>query len=195
MLPPQRASSDSTYTTIPVSFSAAISRSFQNLSTTYSRQRPWPEFLASASECSRPDSLAGATSRLRLNSKYFGINYAIVITLCGAFSLLGSPLYLLLIASVFFLWLLLWFSREDQIVIGGHHISEQAVMIGLAVVSVAVLWFTGVFNTLLIGVSVGILIVAVHCMLRIPEGVFLDENDAVHSGLINAQSTPSVNRV
>ncbi|KAK1397847.1 hypothetical protein POM88_007710 [Heracleum sosnowskyi] len=187
-----RSPTDSVYTPIPISFSAAISRSFHNLSTFVSRHRPWPEFLSSAGEFNRPESLAVATSRLRLNSKYFGINYAIIITVCAAVSLLGAPLSLFMIAFVLLMWILLWFCREDQIVIGGSYVSDQAVVVGLGLVSVMVVWFTGVLNSLLVGISVGILIACVHCVFRNPEGLFLDENDAVHSGLIGSQPGPNV---
>ncbi|KAL8147002.1 PRA1 family protein G2-like [Apium graveolens] len=185
-----RSPTASVYTPLPISFSGVISRSFHNLSTFISRHRPWPEFLSSAGEFTRPDSLTGITSRLRLNSKYFGINYTIIITVCTSIALLGAPLSLLMIALVCLMWILLWFCREDQIVIAGSFVSDQAVVIGLGLVSVVVVWFAGVLNSLLVGISVGILVSALHCLFRNPDGLFLDENDAVHSGLIGSQSSP-----
>lgn len=79
--------------------------------------------------------------------------------------------------------------------IGGSYVSDQAVAVGLGLVSVVILWFTGVFNSLLVGISVGILISGLHCLFRNPEGLFLDENDALDSGLIGSQSGQNVNRV
>lgn len=79
--------------------------------------------------------------------------------------------------------------------IGGSYVSDQVVVVGLGLVSVMVVWFTGLLNSFLVGISVGILIAGVHCVFRNPEGLFLDENDAVGSGLIGSQSGPNVSRV
>ncbi|KAK3013349.1 hypothetical protein RJ639_008342 [Escallonia herrerae] len=181
-----------TYTTIPISGADVISRSFQNLSSSLSRSRPWPEFLAGAGSFVRPDSLAGAGIRLRCNAKYFGANYAILTSACAAASLIGSPVALIVAAFVGMLWLVLYFFREDPLVVLGRHVSDWAVMVGLVTVSVLAVWFTGILNNLLIGIGVGVLISAVHGVFRNPEGLFLDENEAASDGLIRPRSNLSL---
>lgn len=79
--------------------------------------------------------------------------------------------------------------------IGGSHVSDQAVMLVLGLVSVLVVWFTGVLNSLLVGISVGILIAVGHGVFRNPEGLFLDENDAMDSGLIGSNVDSNVYRI
>lgn len=69
--------------------------------------------------------------------------------------------------------------------------SDQVVIVGLILVSVLAVWFTGIFNNLLIGISVGILISTLHGVFRNPEGLFLDENDALASGLIGQSASDS----
>ncbi|KAH6822837.1 hypothetical protein C2S53_017236 [Perilla frutescens var. hirtella] len=186
---PSTAASAPAYTTIPISGIDVVSRSTQNLSASLSRCRPWPEFLATISALDFPPSLSAASVRLRCNAAYFSVNYAIIVTACAAASLISTPIALLLIGSVFFLWLILHFFREDPLLIWGRHVSDWAVICGLVVLSAVALWLTGPLNSLSIGIIVGLLISAVHGALRNPEGLFLDENDAVSSGLIVSQST------
>ncbi|KAG8386569.1 hypothetical protein BUALT_Bualt03G0162000 [Buddleja alternifolia] len=168
-----------TYTTIPISGIDVVSRSTQNLSACLSRSRPWPEFLTTTAALDFPTSLSDASLRFRRNATYFSVNYAIIITACAAVSLIGTPIALIVIGFVFFLWLILHFFREDPLLVWGHHISDLGVILGLVLVSVAALWMTGPLNSLSIGIGVGLLISVVHGVLRNPEGLFLDENDAV----------------
>ncbi|PIN12645.1 Prenylated rab acceptor 1 [Handroanthus impetiginosus] len=178
------ATPPATYTTIPISAIDVISRSTQNLSASLSRCRPWPEFLATTSALDFPESFSAASLRFRRNASYFSVNYAIIITVCAAVSLIGYPIALIIIGFVFFLWLILHFFREDPLIIWGHQVSDWAVILGLVLVSVAALWITGPLNSLSIGIVIGLLISVVHGLLRNPEGLFLDENDAVSNGLI-----------
>ncbi|XP_075483310.1 PRA1 family protein G2-like [Primulina tabacum] len=177
------------YTTIPISGGAVISRSTQNLTVCLSRARPWPEFLATTAIIDLPPSFSAATHRLRRNSSYFSVNYAIIVTACAAASLIGAPIALIVIGFVFFLWLILHFFREDPLLIWGYHVNDLAVILGLVLVSIAALWIIGPLNNLSIGIGVGLLIFAIHGVLRNPEGLFLDENDAVSDGLVSSQST------
>ncbi|KAL7130683.1 hypothetical protein ABFS83_13G150400 [Erythranthe nasuta] len=161
-----------TYTTIPISGIDVVSRSAQNLSACLSRCRPWPEFLATISALDFPPSLSAAYIRFRRNGSYFSVNYTIIITACAALSLIGSPVALVIIGFVFFLWLILHFFREDPLLIWGHHVSDWAVVMGLGLVSVAALWITGPLSSLSIGIGVGLSISVVHGVLRNPEGFF-----------------------
>ncbi|GFP94786.1 pra1 family protein g2 [Phtheirospermum japonicum] len=178
------------YTTIPISGVDVIYRSTQNLSASLSRCRSWPEFLTTTA-FDLPLSLSAAYVRFRRNSTYFSVNYAIIITACAAISLIGSPIALIVIGFVYFLWLILHFFREDPLLIWGHQVSDWAVIVGLVLVSIAAFWITGPLNSLSIGVGLGLLISVVHGVLRNPEGLFLDENDAVSNGLIVSNSKPT----
>ncbi|KAL1556102.1 PRA1 family protein G2-like [Salvia divinorum] len=178
-----------TYTTIPISGIDVIYRSTQNLSASLSRCRPWPEFLATVSALDLPPSLSAASLRLRRNAAYFSLNYAIIVTACAAVSLITTPVALILLGFLLFLWLILHFFREDPLLVWGRHVSDWAVIAGLAVLSILALWITGPLHNLSIGIIVGLLISVVHGVLRNPEGLFLDENDAVSTGLIAPHST------
>lgn len=70
-------------------------------------------------------------------------------------------------------------------VVLGHQVSDLAVISGLATVSAIVVWYTGILNSLMIGIMMGVLLSVIHGSLRNPEGLFVDEDDAVSSGLIS----------
>ncbi|XP_057765356.1 PRA1 family protein G2 [Salvia miltiorrhiza] len=176
-----------TYTTIPISGIDVIFRSTQNLSASLSRCRPWPEFL---SGLDLPPSLSAASLRFRRNAAYFSLNYAIIVSACAAVSLITTPLALIVLGFVLFLWLIFHFFREDPLLIWGRHVSDWAVIAGLVMLSILALWITGPLHNLSIGIIVGLLISSIHGVLRNPEGLFLDENDAVSTGLI-ATAGPS----
>ncbi|XP_028117413.1 PRA1 family protein G2-like [Camellia sinensis] len=84
----------------PISGDDVISRSIQNVSDTVSRHRPWSEFIA-AGVFDSPESLSAAGLRLQKHSTYFSINYAILISICAAFSILLTPISLISYAAVF----------------------------------------------------------------------------------------------
>ncbi|KVI10275.1 PRA1 family protein G2-like [Cynara cardunculus var. scolymus] len=191
MQSPTPATTATTYTTIPISGTDVIFRSFQNLSSFLSLRRPWPEFISTTGSFDRPDSLNHAGTRLRVNSKYFGVNYGIIITACAAVSLIGDPTTLLVFASVFTLWLVLYFFREDPMVVWGHHVHDHLVTAGLVFITGISIWIIGFVSNLLIGIGLGVLISVVHGVLRNPQGIYLDENDAEFEGLISPPSGSS----
>ncbi|XP_060188378.1 PRA1 family protein G2-like [Lycium barbarum] len=80
------------------------------------------------------------------------------------------------------MWLIL---LEDPMVVLGHQVSDLVVITGFVVVSVIAVWFTGILNKLMIGLRIGVLVSVIHGGLRNPEGLFVDEDDAVSTGLIS----------
>ncbi|KAM3302683.1 PRA1 family protein G2 [Capsicum chacoense] len=174
-----------TYTTIPISGSDVINRSIQNLYTFLSKTRSWPEFLAGANAVDIPTSLSDAGIRIRRNLNYFSVNYAIIISAFAAGSLIGSPVLLIFTCLIFASWLILFFFREDPMVVFGHQVSDLIVIVGLLTVSAITIWFTGILNNLMVGIGIGVLVSVIHGSLRNPEGLFVDEDDAVTAGLIS----------
>lgn len=70
-------------------------------------------------------------------------------------------------------------------VVLGHQVSDLVVISGLVTVSAIAVWFTGILNNLMIGIVIGVLLSVIHGGLRNPEGLFVDEDDAVSTGLIS----------
>ncbi|PON88866.1 Prenylated rab acceptor [Trema orientale] len=180
--------STATYTTIPISPGDVISRSFQNLSAAASRRRPWPEFVASSALDRPPRSLSHALDRIRTNAKRFRVNYAILVCGCAAVSLVGTPFSLVVTAAVVALWLLLYWFREDPLVVWGHQLGDRALLLSLLLLSIAALTcLTNAASSLLMAAGVGITLCALHSLLMNPDAFFLDEDEAASANLIHPQ--------
>ncbi|KAK1440157.1 hypothetical protein QVD17_05982 [Tagetes erecta] len=188
MQSPTSTTTGTTYTTIPISGTDVIFRSFQNLSSFLSLRRPWPEFISNTGSFDRPDSLNLAGTRIRVNSKYFGVNYGIITTACAAVSLIGDPTTLLTFALVFIMWLVLYFFREDPMVVCGHHVHDHFVTVCLVFITGIAIWYLGFVSNVVIGVMVGVLLSVVHAVFRNPQGVYFDEIDAEYEGLVSSTS-------
>ncbi|KAF6135300.1 hypothetical protein GIB67_033336 [Kingdonia uniflora] len=179
-------------TPIPISGNnnndGAISRSIQNLTAFISLRRPLSEFFDTKS-FDRPESLSYVGDRLRKNTNYFLLNYIFLSLTCA--SLLASALSLLIVFTLLALWLILYFFREDPLILWGYHVGNQVVLVALIVLSVLAVWFTGFLQDFSIGLGIGIILAALHGTFRNPEGLFLDESEAASSGLIGPPASTS----
>ncbi|KAL4185942.1 hypothetical protein AMTRI_Chr10g233390 [Amborella trichopoda] len=179
--------SQSTYATIPISNGNPISLSLSNLLSYYSiNHKPWPEFLSTAA-FRRPENLSGALSRLRTNAICFRVNYAVLILSIALISLIQWPLSLLVVAAILAGWLLLYFFREDPLVVFDRGINDRTVLIGLVVITLAGLWLTAVVATLVGALGIGVLIMGVHAIFRESESLYMNEEEAVSEGLIGSR--------
>lgn len=129
---------------------------------------------------SKPESLTEAFSRVRKNAYYFSINYLIVLAVVLVTSLLLRPYSLLLIASLAGAWLFLYVLRppdEEQLIIFGRKFSEREIPIAPVATTVAVLLLTSVVSLIASALSVGVGIVCAHGAFRIPEDLFLEQQE------------------
>ncbi|KAI3939404.1 hypothetical protein MKW98_022272 [Papaver atlanticum] len=175
----------SVYTTIPISSSEMISRSFHNLSVFLSvRRRPWSEFIAT-DVFDKPESFDTALVRIKKNSEYFRLNYGLLVLACALASLITTPVSLLLVAGILGLWLLLYVFREDPVfMFGDQPVNDRLVLMGLVIISLLTIVFTEVFRTSMFGLGIGIIISAIHGAFRNPDGLFLNEDEAASTGFI-----------
>ncbi|KAL1196856.1 PRA1 family protein B6 [Cardamine amara subsp. amara] len=146
--------------------------------------RPWTE-LVDRSAFSRPPSLSEAASRVRKNFSYFRANYITLVALLLAASLLSHPFALFLLASLAASWLFLYaFRPSDQpLVIGGRTFSDLETLGMLCLCTVVVMFMTSVGSLLMSTLAIGIMAVAIHGAFRAPEDLFLEEQEAIGSGL------------
>lgn len=104
-----------------------ISMSMHNLIAFVSSYRPWwSEFLALGS-IDRPTSFSSAASRVKLNLSHFAVNYFLLTAASVTLFLIGDPTSLLTVASFVVMWLLLYFYRDNPLVLCGQHINDRAV--------------------------------------------------------------------
>jgi hypothetical protein len=146
-------------------------------------RRPWTE-LIDRSAISRPDSLSEATSRLRRNLGYFRVNYAAIVALSLAASLLAHPFSLLVLLAILGAWCFLYvFRASDQpVVLFGRTFTDRETLLGLVVSSLLAFFLTSVASLIISGLLVGGALVAVHGAFRMPEDLFLDDSSAVSGG-------------
>lgn len=173
-------------TTTPA-FRAFLSNLSSSVRLSLSHRRPWYELL-DRSAFSRPASLSDATSRLRKNASYFRVNYAIAVSAVLAISLLSHPFSLLTLLFLLASWLFLYVFRssaDPPVVLFGRTFSDREILAGLVVFSVVVVFLTSVGSVLISALMVGLAIVAAHGAFRVPEDLFLDDQEPAAGGLLS----------
>ncbi|XP_074571603.1 PRA1 family protein B3-like [Curcuma longa] len=180
-LPLSNPASAGSAPTAPVStpaFRLFLSQLNDSVRRSLSDRRPWSE-LADRSAFSRPESISEATSRLRKNLAYFRVNYAAVVALVLAVSLVTNPFSLLILLALLAAWCLLYLFRpsDQPLIFFGRTFSNRETLGGLVLLSVLVVFLTSVGSIIVSALVVGAGIVAAHGAFRVPEDLFLDEQE------------------
>ncbi|KAI3463275.1 hypothetical protein Pfo_019938 [Paulownia fortunei] len=185
-----------TYGTIPTSSSPAgtpvnleyISRAKKSLKAGLGTSRPWREMFEF--NCfNLPKSFSDAVARVRTNTAYFRMNYAIVVLLIVFLSLLWHPVSLIVFIAMMAAWLFLYFLRDEPLVVFGRIITDRTVLIVLAVVTFAVLLFTRATSNILASLLLGVVVVLIHGAIRKTDDLLFDEEAA--GGFLRASGGPS----
>lgn len=202
---PQASTTTTTTTTqsqAPIAtpaFRAFLSRLSSSIRHGFSQRRPWSE-LVDRTAMSRPDSLAEAYSRIRKNLSYFKVNYVTLLGLVLAFSLLSHPFSLLVLLCLLGAWIFLYLFRpsDQPVVLFGRTFSDRETLGALVVLTIVVVFLTSVGSLLISALMVGAAIVCAHGAFRVPEDLFLDEQEPINSGFLSflggaaAAAAPSV---
>lgn len=167
-------------------FRAFINQISDYVKNGLSQRRPWAE-LADRSAFNKPESFSEAALRVRKNYSYFRVNYLTVIVSVLAFSLLSHPLSLLLLLGLLCSWLFLYLFRpsDQPLVLFGRTYSDRETLGLLIVFSVVVVFLTSVGSVLISALMVGIAIVCAHGAFRVPEDLFMDEQDPAATGFLS----------
>ncbi|XP_031253674.1 PRA1 family protein B1-like [Pistacia vera] len=167
-------------------FRAFISRLSSFIRHGFSQRRPWYE-LVDRSAMARPDSLSEAYSRIRKNLSYFKVNYVTLLVLVLAFSLLSHPFSLLVLLCLFGAWMFLYLFRpsDQPLVIFGRTFSERETLGVLVLLTIVVVFLTTVGSLLISALMIGAAIVCAHGAFRVPEDLFLDDQEPVNSGFLS----------
>lgn len=155
-----------------------------------SNRRPWSE-LIDRSAFSKPESVSDATLRIRKNYSYFRTNYLTLISIVLAFSLVTNPFSLLLLSSLLAAWLFLYVFRpsDPPLVLFGRQFSERETLGVLIVSTVVVIFLTSVGSVLVSALMIGLAIVCTHAAFRVPEDLFLDEQESPATGFLSFLAT------
>lgn len=175
-------SSGSALTDAPLAtpaFRLFVSRFSDTARRSLADRRPWTE-LVDRSAISKPDSLSEATSRLRRNLAYFRVNYAAIVALSLAATLLAHPFSLAALLALLAAWCFLYLLRPSDappLAAFGRTFSDRETLGGLIVASAFVIFLTSVGSLIFSALALGAAIVCAHGAFRIPEDLFLDEPD------------------
>ncbi|XP_057512942.1 PRA1 family protein B4-like [Actinidia eriantha] len=167
-------------------FRAFISHISETVSNGLSHRRPWSE-LVDRSAFSKPESISDATLRIRKNYSYFRVNYLSCLAAVLAVSLLTNPFALLLLLALLAAWLFLYLFRpsDPPLVLFGRTFSERETLGILVVSTVVVIFLTSVGSVLISALMVGLAIVCAHGAFRVPEDLFLDDQEPAATGFLS----------
>ncbi|KAF8402558.1 hypothetical protein HHK36_010644 [Tetracentron sinense] len=167
-------------------FRAFISRLSDSVRHGFSQRRPWLELIDRTS-FARPDSISEAASRVRKNFSYFRINYLALLASVLALSLLSHPFSLLVLLCLLASWIFLYLFRpsDQPLVLFGRTFSDRETLGVLIVLTVVVIFLTSVGSLLISALMVGLAIVCAHGAFRVPEDLFLDDQEAASTGFLS----------
>lgn len=167
-------------------FRAFLSRLSTSVRYGFSQRRPWSE-LIDRSAMARPLSLSEAYSRIRKNFTYFRVNYVTLLALVLALSLLTHPFSLLVLLSLLGAWAFLYLFRpsEQPLVILGRTFSDTETLAGLVLLTVIVVFVSSVGSLLISALLIGLAIVCAHGAFRVPEDLFLDDQEPANAGFLS----------
>uniref|UniRef100_I1QX22 PRA1 family protein n=1 Tax=Oryza glaberrima TaxID=4538 RepID=I1QX22_ORYGL len=163
----------------PAATRAFLARLLDSVKRALSGARPWPE-LIDRSALSRPESLSDAGARLRKNLAYFRVNYAAIVALSLAATLLAHPFSLAALLALLAAWCFLYLLRPSDappLAAFGRTFSDRETLGGLIGASAFVVFLTSVGSLIFSALALGAAIVCAHGAFRIPEDLFLDEPD------------------
>ncbi|CDP13961.1 unnamed protein product [Coffea canephora] len=167
-------------------FRSFINRLSSSLRQGFSQRRPWSELL-DRTAFSRPDNLSDAASRIRKNFNYFRVNYISLLAFVLALSLLSHPFSLLVLLALLASWCFLYLFRpsDQPLVVFGRTFSDRETLLILVVSTIVVAVLTSVGSLLISASLVGLAIVCAHGAFRIPEDLFLDDQEPVNAGFLS----------
>ncbi|CAI5481469.1 unnamed protein product [Closterium sp. Yama58-4] len=154
---------------------AKVSESFQ---AAIAQQRPWAE-VVDRSQIAKPEGFNDAVSRIRKNIVYFKANYLAIILGMVALSILWNPVSIFWLGILGAAWVYLFMIHSQPLVIGGRVLSETEKLLGMIAISVLVIFgLTKVGSVLMSGVTLGLVAIAIHASLRVPDDLFIDQGPA-----------------
>ncbi|CAM6034081.1 unnamed protein product [Sphagnum compactum] len=156
---------------------AFMSRGREAVRFALAQKRPWGE-MVDRSSFAKPESLGDATTRIRKNMSHFRINYGIIIVDVVALSLVLHPVSLFMLGLVLAGWTYLYLVRTEPLVAFGRTFSEREILVIMGVLSIVVVLMTNVGYILMSALLVGFLITAAHGAFRVPDDLFLDDQEA-----------------
>ncbi|KAK4766267.1 hypothetical protein SAY87_007909 [Trapa incisa] len=167
-------------------FRVFLSRLSTSIRHGLSQRRPLYE-LVDRTSMARPENLTDAVSRIRRNFSYFKVNYIAFLAVVLVLSLVTHPFSLLVLLSLLGAWLFLYLFRpsDQPLVVFGRTFSDREILGLLVVMTVVVVFLTTVGSLLISSVMIGLALVCTHGAFRVPEDLFLDDQEPANAGFLS----------
>ncbi|CAH8316284.1 unnamed protein product [Eruca vesicaria subsp. sativa] len=156
----------------------SISRVKQHIKDGLATRRPW-RVMFDFHSMTLPRSLSDAFSRIKNNLVYFQTNYAIVFLVVIFLSLIKHPTSLIVLTVLVFVWIFLYFLRDEPIKLFSYQVDDKYVLVCLSVVTIVLLFLTNATVNIAVALLVGAVLVLIHAVVRKTEDLFLDEEAAM----------------
>lgn len=164
-------------------FFSRISTSLRN---SFSQRRPWFE-LIDRSTFSLPETFSETISRIRKNTSYFRVNYAAIIVIMTVLSILSHPFPLFFLVCLLSAWLYLYLFRPpgQPVFLFDRTFSDRETLGILIISTILIVFLTGLVSLLISSVLFGFGVTCVHAAIRVPQEVFVDDQESVNTGLVS----------
>lgn len=146
-------------------------------------RRPWRDFL-DLTALGFPFSLSEATTRITQNLTHFRVNYIFILLLILFLSLIFRPISLIIFLITLLGWLVLYFAREEPLVVMGFEIGDRVVVQVLLVFTVVALSFTGAWVNVLAAAAIGVALVILHAGLRTTDDLVMDDLESPYGHVL-----------
>lgn len=156
---------------------ALVGKAQEAFNLALAQKRPWAE-LADRSQMAKPESFSEAITRARKNWYYFRINYSLVLVGVVALSLIFNPGALFFLLALLAGWVYLYLIRSEPLVVYGRTFSEREVLLGMSLFTVAMIFMTSVGSILITALMIGGALCFAHGAYRVPDDLFLDEQES-----------------
>jgi hypothetical protein len=157
------------------------------------QKRPWAE-MVDRTQMAKPESFSEAITRARKNWFYFRINYSLMMAGVVALSLVLHPGSLFFLAALMAGWTYLYLVRTEPLVAFGRTFSEREVLMGMSLFTVIMIFMTNVGSILMTAALIGAALVFAHGAYRVPDDLFLDEQETT-GGFLSFLSSGNVPQV
>jgi len=134
--------------------------------------------MSDPSAFSMPESASDAVGRIWKNWRHFCVNYGMIIVAVVAVRLILNPSYLVLFCLLLSGWTYLYYVRTDPVVAFGMTLNETELLLITSLVSVVVALVTGLESLIQSALLLGIGITLLHGAFRVPDNLFLDDQEA-----------------